>query len=182
MLREGVRRCGDRAGCTRGRRGRIDDRPRAGPRHRRLADAGQRRRGVRVRAGRQRRLGTGPGDRARRCRQCRPLRYRGRLRSRARPRVRRCAVWHAHRFGGSSPTGSVVVAQRICLFTSCGWAPISELYSLDQPSIGQQAGHAIAVVGDRVFIGPPAYDHASDVDSGRVIAFIADDIFADGFD
>jgi len=101
----------------------------------------------------------------------------------ARDRVFGGAPYRMHTvFGGSGPIGSVVVAQRICLFTSCGWAPISELYSLDQPSIGQQAGHAIAVVGDRVFIGAPAYDHASDVDSGRVIAFIADDIFADGFD
>jgi len=85
-------------------------------------------------------------------------------------------------FGGTGATGGVIVAQRICLFTSCGWAPIRELYSHDQPSIGQQAGRAIAVVGDRLFVGAPNYDHGTDVNSGRVLAFVADDIFADGFE
>ncbi len=89
-------------------------------------------------------------------------------------------------FGGSGATGSVTVFKRTLIIPpNFGWLAIAELFSDDQLSIGQQAGRAVSVSGDRIFVGAPTYDANPNngiVDSGRVLVFSADEIFGNGFD
>lgn len=87
-------------------------------------------------------------------------------------------------FGGSGHTGSVFVFKRILTIppNTFSWLSTADLYSLDQPSIGQAAGRALAVDGDRVFVGAPSYKNGSFVNSGRVLSFVADQIFVNGFE
>jgi FG-GAP repeat len=87
-------------------------------------------------------------------------------------------------FGGSGPTGIVAVFRfkKIINFIF-DWVDTAELESLDLPSISQSAGSAIAVSQGTAFIGAPDYDGAgASANSGRVLTFTADEIFANGFD
>ena len=89
-------------------------------------------------------------------------------------------------FGGSGDTGSVTVFKRTLIIPPhFGWLATAELFSDDQLSIGQQAGRALSVSGDRIFVGAPNYDANPNngvTDSGRVLVFAADEIFGNGFD
>lgn len=89
-------------------------------------------------------------------------------------------------FGGTGQTGAVAVFRDV----ACGpggpcWSETAELYSLDLLSIGQYAGASLAVADGRVYVGAPLYDANPNNgvhDSGRVLVFLQDEIFTDGFD
>jgi len=89
-------------------------------------------------------------------------------------------------FGGTGQTGVAAVFRNV----SCGlgeycWSEVAELFSHDQLSIGQYAGASVAVADGRVYVGAPYYDANPNngvSDSGRVLVFIDDHIFDDGFD
>ncbi len=87
-------------------------------------------------------------------------------------------------FGGSGPTGLVAVFRfkKIINFIF-DWVDTAELESLDFPSISQSAGSAIAVSQGTAFVGAQDYDGAgASANSGRVLTFTSDEIFANGFD
>jgi hypothetical protein len=102
-----------------------------------------------------------------------------------RDRVFSSAPYRFHTvFGGTGETGGVFVFKRTLIFfpSTFTWFTTAELRSLDQPSIGQGEGRSIAVDGDRIYVGAPGYTNGSLANSGRVLTFVADDIFEDNFD